>query len=261
MTTPDPTSAELARRLYDAARTGALVDQLTAQVPDLTPAAAAAIQDELVALHVADGATIVGAKLGLTSRAKQVEMNVHEPIHGWLTDRMVLEPGEPFVVASLGQPRMEPEIGFLLGRDLEGRGVTAVHVLAATEAVFPALDVLDSRYRDYRFTLADVVADNASAGRFVVGGLVTPVGFDLADVGCVFEHNGEVVATAAGAAVLGNPARAVAWLVRRLAVSGRGLRAGQLVLSGGLTAVVRVAPGDVVTATFDRLGAVSVACR
>lgn len=252
--------AELARRLYDAAASRTLVPPLTDEAPDLSTADAYAIQDELLALHLAGGATPVGRKLGLTSRAKQVEMKVDQPIHGFLTDRMAIEPAEPLDVSSLGQPRVEPEVAFLLGRELEGAGVTAMHVLAATEAVFPTLDVLDSRYADYRFTLPDVVADNASGGRFVLGGAASPGGFDLAEIGCVLTANGEVRSTAAGAAALGHPARAVAWLVRRLASSGSGLRAGDLVLSGGLTTVVRVAPGDVVTAAFGRIGSVSLAC-
>ncbi len=258
-TTVDP--AVLARRLYDAARERRQIEPLTSELPELGVAEAYAVQNALLDLHRADGARIIGAKLGLTSRAKQVEMDVHEPIFGWLTDRMVLEPGEPFVVESLGQPRAEPEIAFLLGRDLSGPAVTAVHVLAATEAVFGAIEVLDSRYRGYRFTLPDVVADNASGGRVLLGGAISPAAIDLAEIGCVFERNGELVATAAGAAVLGHPARAVAWLVRRLAATGRGLEAGQIVLSGGLTAALPVAAGDVVTATFGRLGTVSLACR
>lgn len=255
-------AAALARRLYDAAAARRTIEPLTTEIPELGVADAYAIQDALVALHLADGARIVGAKLGLTSRAKQVEMGVHEPIAGWLTDRMVLEPGEPFSVDSLGQPRAEPEIAFLLGRPLAGPAVTAVHVLAATDAVFGAIEVLDSRYAGYRFTLPDVVADNASSGRFLLGGtIVAPDSVDLGGIGCVFEKNGELVATAAGAAVLGHPARAVAWLVRRLAAEGRGLEAGQIVLSGGLTAALPVAAGDVVTATFGRLGTVTLACR
>lgn len=252
--------AELAHRLYDAATSRVLVPPLTDEIPGLSADDAYAIQDELLALHVAGGATPIGRKLGLTSRAKQVEMKVGQPIHGFLTDRMALEPGEPLDTGSLGQPRVEPEIAFLLGRELEGPGVTTMHVLAATEAVFPALDVLDSRYADYRFTLADVVADNASGGRVALGGAASPGGFDLSEVGCVLSANGEVRSAAAGAAALGHPARAVAWLVRRLAAVGSGLRAGDLVLSGGLTTVVRVSPGDVVTASFGRIGSVSLAC-
>ena len=252
----------LAQRLFDAAAGGTLVPPITDELPDLTEADGYRIQDALMALHLAAGARVVGAKLGLTSRAKQREMGIAEPIHGWLLDSMALDPGVPFQVASLGQPRAEPEIAFLMARDLGAADATAVHVLAATEAVLPALEILDSRYRDYRFTLPDVVADQTSAGRFVLGGTLTsPRGIDLALTGCVLSHNGEVKATAAGAAALGHPATAVAWLVRRLAASGRSLHAGDIVLTGGLTAVAPLATGDVVSASFDRLGTVTLACR
>jgi len=129
--------------------------------------------------------------------------------------------------------------------------------------VATGLEILDSRFADYRFTMPDVIADNTSAGRFVVGAPVPPDGIDLRLAGVVLEHNGDVVATAAGAAALGHPAAAVAWLVRSLAAEGEGLglAAGQVVLSGGLTAAVPVRPGDVVVATIDRLGSVELACR
>jgi 2-oxo-3-hexenedioate decarboxylase len=126
--------------------------------------------------------------------------------------------------------------------------------------VAAGIEVLDSRFVDYGFTTADVVADNTSAARFRVGEPVSPAGVDLRLVGVVLEKNGEVAGTATGAASLGDPAAAVAWLVRQLAASGEGLRAGQLVLSGGLTAAVPVAPGDRVRATVDRLGWVEVVC-
>jgi len=259
----DPrTPGQLAARLLDAERRGRLLEPLTAENPDLSVEEAYRIQDAVIELRLEAGERVVGAKLGLTSAAKRHEMGVDEPLFGWLTDAMVLDVGQPLERASLGQPRAEPEIAFLMGSDLAGAGVGAVHVLAATRAVAPAIEILDSRYADYRFTLPDVVADNASSGRFVVGGVtVPPEGMDLRLVGCVLEKDGEVVATAAGGASLGHPAAAVAWLVRALARSGRGLRAGDVVLSGGLTTAIRIETGDVVTARFDRLGTVEVVCR
>jgi 2-keto-4-pentenoate hydratase len=134
-------------------------------------------------------------------------------------------------------------------------------VLAATAGVAAAIEVIDSRYTDYRFTMPDVVADNSSAGRYVLGSPVPATGLDLRLVGVVMEKNGEVASTASGAASLGHPAAAVAWLVRSLAEHGEGLRAGDVVLSGGLTAAVPVSPGDVVVVTVDRLGSVELACR
>jgi 2-oxo-3-hexenedioate decarboxylase len=247
--------------LFETASGHRMRSPLTDDQPDLSVADAYAIQDELIALHEADGARVVGAKLGLTSRAKQVEMGIADPIRGWLTDRMVLPPGKPFEVASLGQPRAEPEIALIMGRDLDAADATAADVLPAIASVHAAVEILDSRYAGYKFTLPDVLADNASGGRFVIGPPVAPADIpDLGLLGCVFEQNGAVRAVAAGAATMGHPAAATAWLVRELSALGRGLRAGDIVLTGGLTAVAPLSAGDVVSATFDRLGSVRIEC-
>ncbi|MDT7663814.1 MAG: 2-oxo-3-hexenedioate decarboxylase, partial [Pseudonocardiales bacterium] len=181
--------------------------------------------------------------------------------YGFLAAGNALDLGAPLNTGELIQPRAEPEIVFTLGSDLAGPHVTATDVLRATAGVAVGVEILDSRYRDYRFTMADVVADNTSAGRYLIGAPVPPAGIDLRLVGVVLERNGEVVATASGSATLGHPAAAVAWLVRALAAEGEGLRAGEVVLSGGLTAAVPVAPGDVVVASVDRLGTVELSCR
>ena len=209
----------------------------------------------------ADFGEPVGWKLGVTSRAKQQQVGVDAPIYGFLSTDHVLDVGEPLDTTQHISPRCEPEVVFVMGRDLAGEHVTATEVLAATAGVAAGIEVLDSRYTDYRFTMPDVVADNASAGRFVVGAPVPLDGIDLRLVGVVLEHDGDVVATASGAASLGHPASAVAWLVRCLASSGEGLRAGDVVLSGGLTAAVPVTAGDVVVVTIDRIGSVELACR
>ncbi|MDQ3945288.1 MAG: fumarylacetoacetate hydrolase family protein [Actinomycetota bacterium] len=258
---PAPDVGALAKHLHEANRARTLVARLTDDHPELSLEQGFEIQLALRERHLAEGARLVGAKLGLTSRAKQAQMGLSAPVHGFLTDAMRLETGEPLVVAALGQPRVEPEIAFVIRRDLAGPAVTSTEVLAATAAVCPALEILDSRYPDYKFTLPDVVADNTSAGRFVLGATLTPpLGIDLRLVGCVFERNGALAGTAAGAASLGHPAAAVAALVRELAARGEGLSAGDVVMSGGLTEAVPVVGGDVVAARFDRLGAVELAC-
>jgi 2-oxo-3-hexenedioate decarboxylase len=252
-----PDAAELAARLHTAVAERTAIEPLSADVPGLDLAAGYAVQRVLRER----AGPLAGWKLGVTSRAKQVQVGVANPVHGFLAAANALDVGEPLDTAALIQPRCEPEIVFCLGRDLAGPHVTAADVLAATAGVAVGIEVLDSRYRDYRFTMADVVADNTSAGRFVVGTPVPPADIDLRLVGVVFEHNGEVVDTAAGAAVLGHPAAAVAWLVRALAADSGGLAAGQIVLSGGLTAAVPVGPGDVVVATIDRLGTLELDCK
>lgn len=245
--------SDLARRLIEAVRSRTALDPADS---GLSPEAAYAVQDEVIA---GLGGVVVAAKLGLTSRAKQQQMKVNEPAYGWLLAGSQIQPGEALVRSSLIQPRVEPEIAFLTDMELGGDGVSAVQVLAATAAVLPAIDVLDSRYAGYSFTLPDVIADNSSAARFVVGDPVPVAGIDLRTVGCVFSRNGQLVATASGAAVLDHPANAVAWFVRKLAERGRSLPAGSLVLSGALTAAVPVEPGDSITVEIDRIGTVALA--
>jgi 2-oxo-3-hexenedioate decarboxylase len=205
------------------------------------------------------GERLVGAKLGLTSRAKQRVMSVDAPLYGFVTSGMLAPFGEPVRLADYIHPRVEPEIAFLLARDISAPA-TVTSVLAATEAVFAAVDVLDSRYENFRFTLPDVVADNASAGAFILGPRAVPPR-DLPDLhllGCVLRVDGEVVDTAAGAAVLGHPAASVAWLANQLGARKQHLQAGWLVFSGGLTEPVPLRPGVAVTTEIAGLGAIEV---
>jgi 2-oxo-3-hexenedioate decarboxylase len=217
------------------------------------------IQDAVVADRTARGARVIGAKLGLTSAAKQRQMNVVEPLYGALTSDMLIPVGEALDLDALIHPRAEPEIAFLLGEELAG-AATIASVLAATESVFSAIEIIDSRYDAFRFGHLDVVADNASAAGVVIGSRPRPPADagDLRLCGCVLRLDGRVAATAAGAAVLGHPAASVAWLVGELHRRGRTLPAGSLVLSGALTEAVPLVAGTSVTAEFDGLGTASV---
>ncbi len=249
-------TADAAGRLVRARAERSAIPQLSDDIDGLDLATAYEVQR----LQRPPG-PLVGWKLGVTSRAKQAQVGVDSPIRGFLGPEHVLDIGEPLITAAHIQPRCEPEIVFVMGRDLSGAQVTAADVVGATSGVTVGIEVLDSRYTDYRFTMPDVVADNASASRFVVGSPRPISDIDLRLVGVVFEKNGEVISTASGAASLGHPAAAVAWLVRSLAADGAGLRAGDVILSGGLTAAVPVRNGDVVVATIDRLGSLELACR
>jgi 2-keto-4-pentenoate hydratase len=249
--------AGLAARLAKAAAARTPIERLSLEDPGLDLATAYQVQAEL---RSAAGA-LAGWKLGVTSRAKQAQVGVSDPVYGFLAAADAVDLGQTLDTSRLIQPRCEPEIVFVLDRDLSGPHVTAADVIAASSGVAVGVEVLDSRYTDYKFTMSDVVADNTSAGRYVVGMPVSPQHIDLRLVGVVLEKNGNVVATASGAAALGHPAAAVAWLARRLSAVGEGLKAGEIVLSGGLTAAVPVGPGDVVVASIDRLGSVEIACR
>lgn len=211
--------------------------------------------------RLGEGEHLFGAKLGLTSRVKREAMGIHQPLFGWLTSAMVHPLGERLPLDELIHPRVEPEIAFLM-RDEPEYPATVISVLAATEVVFAAIEVIDSRYRDFRFRLADSIADDAGAARVVLGSQARTVAEleDVRLVGCVLRAQGEVAGTAAGAAVMGHPAAAVAWLVNTLARRGEHLHKGMVVLTGGLTAPVSMGPDSVVSAEFDGLGSVEVYC-
>jgi len=249
--------AALAERLARAQRERTAIPQLSSGEPGLDVAAAYEVQAIGHRRRLDEGQRALGFKLGLTSRAKQLAMGVAEPLWGRLTSGMLHDEAEPLDVAQLIHPRVESEIAFLLGCDVDGATATVASVLAATAGVLPALEVLDSRYEDFKFTLPDVIADNASAAKLVLGGrLLEPVALDMQLEGMVLRRDGEVADTAAGAAIAGHPAAAVAWLAR----AAGGLPAGAVVLSGGLTAPLQLAPGMVVSAEYTTLGSVTLRC-
>lgn len=233
--------------------------KITEAHPDMDWDDAYAIQDRILARKLARGARVVGYKAGLTSHAKMKQMNVTDPVFGFLVDEFVVPEGAEIKVSDLIHPKVEPEICFITRTELKGPGCHIGAVLAASDVVLPGIEVIDSRYRDFKFDLKSVVADNTSASRFVVGGRIASArDVDLRTLGVVLEKNGEPVAMGAGAAVLGHPAAAVAMLVNHLGRRGQSLPAGSLVLSGGITEAVAVQAGDNVTLRIQNLGSVSV---
>ena len=250
---------QLADELWEADRTAKPIAPLTERYPDLVVEDAYAIQTVNIDRRVAGGERIIGRKVGLTSAPMQKLLGVDEPDFGVLTDEMFVEDGDLIALDRLVQPRVEAELAFLMETDLAGPGVTTAAALRAIAGALPAVEVVDSRVADWKIKLVDTVADNASSGLLVAGGRLTPVDrLDLRLVGVVVSRNGEVLHTGAGAAVLGNPARCVAWLANKLGAFGAGLRAGDIVLPGSPHAMVSVAPGDVFRAEFAHLGAVTV---
>jgi 2-keto-4-pentenoate hydratase len=217
-----------------------------------------AIQTAVTDTRLAGGARIVGRKVGLTSKPMQELLGVSEPDFGVLFDDMVVEDGDEIDLSTLLQPRVEAELAFVMQRDLAGPGVTTATALQAIGAVFPAIEVVDSRIADWKIKLVDTVADNASSGLIVMGGRPKPVtDLDLRLIGTVVSRNGEMIDTGAGAAALGNPARCVAWLANKLGSFGDGLRAGDVVLPGAVHKMVPVNPGDVFRADYAHLGPVT----
>lgn len=233
---------------------------LSADWPDLDVDTAYAIQDEALRQRRARGETLIGVKLGLTSRAKQQRMGIDAPLLAWLTDAMVLPAGAPVPHDALIHPRAEPELVFVLGRRLAGPGVTAATALSAVDRVYGGIEVIDSRYADYRFTLPDAVADNGSSAYFSVGPVgLPPSSLDLSLEAALLEVDGQIVDTATGAAVQGHPAEALALAANSLAARGLALEPGWLVLTGGMTDAVPVRPGSRLAAHFSHLGSLTLA--
>lgn len=217
------------------------------------------IQQRMISHRLAAGETIIGKKVGATSAAVQSMLNVVQPDFGHLLSGMLYSDGDAVPADTLIKPRAEGEIAFLLKRDLHGPGVTAADVIRATECVMPCFEIVDSRVRDWKITIQDTVADNASCGVLVLGDRVAdPRKIDLRLCGMVLENNGEVVATGAGAAALGHPAVAVAWLANTLGALGIALEAGEIVLSGSLGKLITVKRGDHLRVAIGGIGACSV---
>ena len=249
---------EVADRLAGAERDRRAIDPPAAQAK-LSSADAYRIQMINVERAVAAGRKIVGRKVGLTSLAMQKMLGVDEPDFGHLFDDMVLKSGGECRVSALMLPRVEPEIAFVLSRELRGPGITRADVIAATEFVTPALEIIDTRIRDWKITLADTIADNASSARVVLGAeKSSPAAYDLAAVHMTLEKNGSAVEKGVGAAVLGHPAEPVAWLANKLAEFGQTLAGGSIIIPGALCRAIDVAAGDLFVARFDHLGAVSM---
>jgi 2-keto-4-pentenoate hydratase len=255
----DDQARAFAQDLYDARRTREPIDPLTDAIPELGVADGYAIQQHLVRMLMADGETISGYKLGLTSAPMQQLLGVDQPDFGPVFASTVYRDGAELPVDRFIAPRMEAEIGVILADDLTGPHCTPADALQATRGLVAALEIVDSRIRDWRIKLADTVADLASNGAIALSSLVVPIdGFDPRLVGMVFTRNGEVMATGAGAAALGDPLAAVAWLANTLAPMGVTLPAGSVIMTGALHAMVPVQPGDVFRADFDRLGPITI---
>jgi len=250
---------KLSQELLTAEKNKTPVVPLTDRFPGITIADAYNIQLGIIDTKLGRGDVIVGKKIGLTARAMQEMFNVKEADYGHLLSSGVILEGQPVSMSKLIQPRLEAEICFLLKHDLTGPGVTTANVLATTEGVLPAFEIIDSRIKDWKIKIQDTIADNASNAAVVMGGKLTRVkDLDLRLIGMVFEKNGDIAVTGAGAAVLGNPAQAVAWLANTLSEYGITLKAGEFIMAGALTAALPIKAGDNFTASFDRLGTVSL---
>ncbi|TQC50597.1 2-keto-4-pentenoate hydratase [Rhodococcus sp. WS4] len=250
---------ELANQLDAAERSRAPIGPLTADHPDIDVVDAYEIQLVNIRRRLQDGAQVVGHKVGLSSLAMQQMMGVDEPDYGHLLADMEVFEDQPVDTSRFCFPRVEVEVAFVLGADLPGAGCTEQDVLDATAAFAPSIELIDSRIADWKITLPDTIADNASSAGFVLGkNRVRPGDIDIKAIDAVLTSNGEIKAEGRSDAVLGNPVTAVAWLAQKVESFGVRLKAGDIVLPGSCTRAIDAHPGDHFRAEFSGLGSVSL---
>jgi 2-keto-4-pentenoate hydratase len=256
-TTAD-TETRYAERLLQVYRDGRPTGPLSGELPDAPLDLAYRIQQRQVAAWAARGDVVKGHKVGLASRAMQQQMGVSQPDFGHLTASMFHAEHEPIPAGRFLQPRIEPEVAFVLGGPLAGPGVTVADAARAVDLVLPALEIVDSRIADWRIGIFDTIADNASSGGVVLGSRpVRLADVDLRLAGCTLHVNGELVATGAGGAVLGSPLSALVWLANTVGPLGVTLEPGHVVLPGSMTRAFPVAPGDTITTRIAGVGDVT----
>ncbi len=244
----------IAERLDTAARTARSTGQITAEHPDFSLADAYIVQQRLIDRRIARGEKPVGMKMGFTSRAKMAQMGVSDLIWGRLTDAMQIADGGELDIARFVHPRAEPEIAFRLKAPLSG-SVTLAEARAAIGEIAPAIEIIDSRYADFRFALTDVVADNSSSSAFVIGPWQAPFD-DLSDIGMTLSFDGQAVQSGSTEAILGDPVQSLVEAARLTAASGVTLEAGWIVLCGAATSAEALKPGITVALDAGRLGQV-----
>jgi 2-oxo-hept-3-ene-1,7-dioate hydratase len=254
----------LARELHESERSRVQLVQFSARHPEMAIEDSYAIQRQWMAIKRAEGRSVIGHKIGLTSRAMQLASQITEPDYGELLDNMLLRDGAEIEAARFIVPRLEVEFAFVLGRALEGPRVSLVDVLQATEYVMPALELIDARIEQFDRTtrvprkVLDTIADNAANAAIVLGG--RPMRADAIDwrwAGALLFKNGVIEESGLGAAVLNHPANGVAWLANKLALHGQRLEPGEIVLGGSFTRPVPCAAGDVFHADYGTLGSIS----
>lgn len=258
------TRFELAKELYEAQKNQQPITALTDRYPDITLDDAYDIQLQVVKLKESDGIRVIGKKIGLTNKPIREQIGVFEPDYGIITSDGLLLDGETLHMKEFIAPRIESEIAFILGEDinLSQYPVTPSDIIHATYGIAPALEVVDSRIKDWKIRIQDTVSDGASYAAIVMGNQISRLdGLDLRVLGMAAYRNGELVQHGASGSVMGNPINSVVWLANKLLSLGLEMKKGEIILSGSFTPVFTIHTGDTVHVAFDHLGSVSLHVR
>ncbi len=249
---------ELSQALMNAQETATPITNVVDQYPDITIAEAYAVHKKTFDTRISNDDTVIGRKIGLSAKAMQIMFNTDSPVYGNLFASMLVLEGEPISLSGLCKPMLEGETAFVLKKDLKGPGATPASVMASIAGVMPAFEIADTRGVEKPKAAQDLIADSCGACKVILGGQFTPIdGIDFRQIGVVVEKDGEVIATAATAAVLGNPIHSVVNLVNKLAEFDIGLSAGEFVIPGTPHTVVSPEARSCYRATFDRVGYIS----
>jgi len=250
---------EISDRLYHAKKDRKPIEPITSEYPEIVFSDAYKIQSLNLDREMNLGFKVIGKKIGLTSKAMQGMFGVYEPDYGVILDNMVFNDGDTLKIDQFISPKVEAEIAFVFKDDLVGPGVTPVKVLQATDFVFPILELIDSRIKDWKIQIYDTIADNASASGVVIGGVKRIIDFiDLKYIPLIFKKNGQIFDTGIGANVMGDPVYSISWLANKLAEYGSSIKAGEVVLSGAITKAVSVNQNDWVTGDYGDFGEISI---
>ena len=252
----------LAHELIKAEDTCVTIERFSEKYPEITIEDSYKIQNRVIELKLERGEKIIGKKIGLTSKGIREQIGVFEPDYGVLTDKGLIYGKEELDLSTMIEPKIEAEIVFILKEDLKGPVVTPWDVISATQGIMPALEIVDTRFNSWNFKIYDTIADSASYARIVVGDKMTKIDdIDLSVIGMTTYKNGELINTASGAAVMGNPINAVVWLANKMIQFGNYLKKGEVILSGSLTPVFPINKGDYINVVFDRIGSVTLRAK
>lgn len=255
----DKTIKEIAMSIVKAEKEVKSIKKISETYENITLEDSYAIQKEVFNIKEENGEKIIGKKIGLTSKGIQEQIGVFEPDFSLITDKNILMPYDSLKMSELINPRLEPEIAFVLKEDLKGPIVSIWDVIRATEGIFPAFEIVDTRFQDYDFTIFDTISDSASYGRIIVGNKMTELeDVDIENIPLSIFKNNELVDTATSAEVMGNPINAVVWLANKMIEMGQYLRKGEVILSGSFTPVLEMEPGDFFEANFGQVGKITL---
>lgn len=253
------TYIDIAKSIVEAEDRAKPISKISESYPEFTIEDAYKIQEEVFNIKTQRGERIIGKKIGLTSEGIRKQIGVFEPDFSFITDKNYLHPYENLILSDMINPKLEPELAFLINKDLKEKVITNWDVMSAIEGVLPAFEVVDTRYRNYDFTIVDTISDSASYGRIIVGNKMTNIqNLEMEEIALSVFKDGKLIKSASSSEVMGNPINAVTWLANKMVQLGNFIKKGDIILSGSFTPVLDIEAGETYEAVFSNVGSVKI---